>query len=106
MLLLLLLLAQWQFELVLFSGAEARPAVYLSFDRSPRYVVLCNPWKAMRVLGSFGYTLTVTPLGGRVETGEGEKRTCVWTLVRSRAVEKKVVVEQEKKEEEDKTEDK
>ena len=36
----------------------------------------------MRILGeNFGYTLTVTPLSGRVEGPTGERRTEVWTMV-------------------------
>ncbi len=49
-----------------------------------RYKVECSPWKVMRVLGSFGYNITTTPLGGRIGTGEGERRTCIWTMVRRR----------------------
>ncbi len=48
-----------------------------------RYVVHCNAWKAMRVLGEFGYTITVTPLDGRVIVGDGEKRTCIFTLIKT-----------------------
>ena len=47
-----------------------------------RVMVHCSAWRAMRVLGeNFGYTLTVTPIGGRVEGPTGERRTCIWTLV-------------------------
>jgi hypothetical protein len=47
-------------------------------------VVKTNPWKVMRVLGSdFGYRFTVTPLGGSpVVQATGERRTCIWTLIR------------------------
>ena len=33
----------------------------------------CSPWRAMRMLGEqFGYTFTVTPLGGRIEGPTGK----------------------------------
>ena len=51
-------------------------------EEADRYVYHRNPWLAMRILGeNFGYYLSVTPLGGRVEQATGERRTCVWTLV-------------------------
>lgn len=49
-----------------------------------RYVVRCNPWSLMRILGeTFGYHYEVTPLGGRVDGPTGERRTCIWTMVAS-----------------------
>ena len=50
-----------------------------------RYVYHKSPWTAMRILGSFGYHFPVTPLGGRVDTPTGERRTCIWTMVRTDA---------------------
>jgi hypothetical protein len=49
-----------------------------------RVVINTNPWRVMRVLGSeFGYHYSVTPLGGTpVVSTTGERRTCVWTLIR------------------------
>ena len=39
----------------------------------------------MRMLGEqFGYTFTVTPLGGRIEGPTGERRTEIWTMVSAR----------------------
>lgn len=46
-----------------------------------RFVVHANPWSVMRILAeAYGYHYTVTPLGGRVESATGERRTCVWSL--------------------------
>ena len=50
-----------------------------------RYIVPCNPWIVMRILGeNFGYHLTVTPMNGRIESQSGERRTCIWTMVSSK----------------------
>ena len=49
----------------------------------------CSPWRAMRMLGEqFGYTFTVTPLGGRIEGPTGERRTEIWTMVSARKLTK------------------
>ena len=53
-------------------------------DQTDRHLVHCNPWTLMRILGeNFGYSLTVTPLFGRIPAPSGERKTCVWTLVSS-----------------------
>lgn len=53
-------------------------------EHCDRIMVRCSPWRAMRVLGeNFGYTFTVTPLGGRIEGPTGERRTEIWTMVSS-----------------------
>ena len=60
---------------------QITPKTY-SYDKCDRVTVYCSPWRAMRILGeNFGYTLTVTPLSGRVEGPTGERRTEVWTMV-------------------------
>lgn len=58
---------------------------HFTFEHCDRVTVRCSPWRAMRVLGeNFGYTFTVTPLGGRIESpNSGERRTQVWTMVSS-----------------------
>ena len=68
------------------SVAQVNPRVY-GIDTCDRITVRCSPWRAMRVLGErFGYTFTVTPLGGRVEGPTGDRRTEIWTMVSSRKV--------------------
>ena len=60
---------------------QITPKTY-SYEKCDRVSVFCSPWRAMRILGeNFGYTLTVTPLSGRVEGPTGERRTEVWTMV-------------------------
>jgi hypothetical protein len=46
---------------------------------SDRHMVHASPWNVMGE--NFGYHLTVTPLGGRVEGPTGERRTCIFTMV-------------------------
>ena len=47
-----------------------------------RYLMMASPFRVMRVLGSMGYRIPVTPAGGRVPTATGERRMGVYTLVK------------------------
>ena len=47
-----------------------------------RYLMAVNPFRVMRVLGSMGYRIPITPAGGRVPTATGERRMGVYTLVK------------------------
>ena len=71
-----------QEEYVLLSEAAKITPKNYTYENCDRVTVWCSPWRAMRILGeNFGYTLTVTPLSGRVEGPTGERRTEVWTMV-------------------------
>ncbi len=61
--------------------AEVRPRRWAA--DAERIVVLCNPWRAMRALGRLGYYFSTRPLGGRVGTESGERRVCIWTMVKT-----------------------
>ena len=47
-----------------------------------RYLMMVSPFRVMRVLGSMGYRIPNTPVGGRVPTATGERRMGVYTLVK------------------------
>ena len=47
-----------------------------------RYLMMVSPFRVMRVLGSMGYRIPVTPAGGRGPTATGERRMGVYTLVK------------------------
>lgn len=69
-----------EFDALALEG-EIHPPFFT--EEADRYVFRKNPWKAMRVLGRFGYFFSVTPMGGRVDSTVGERRTCIWTMVKS-----------------------
>ena len=45
-----------------------------------RFMVKTNAWKAMRILGLFGYTLPVATLSDRVEGETGNRRTTTFHM--------------------------
>lgn len=69
-----------EFDALALTG-EIHPPYFT--EEADRYVFHKSPWRAMRVLGRFGYFFSVTPMGGRVEAIKGERRTCIWTMVKS-----------------------
>ena len=61
-------------------GIEVYPK---QFSRDAhRYLMMVDPFRVMRVLGSMGYRIPVTPAGGRVPTATGERRMGLYTLVK------------------------
>ena len=63
-------------------GIQTRPRNF--HPSADRYVLHCNPWKAMRVLGRFGYHFPCMSIIGLVEGASGERRTCYWTMISER----------------------
>ena len=61
-------------------GVEVNPAQF-SPDAA-RYLMMVNPFRVMRILGSMGYRIPNTPAGGRVPTATGERRQGVYLLVK------------------------
>ncbi len=49
-------------------------------EAADRYVLGCNAWRAMRILGRFGFHLAAKPLGGRVKGPAGNRTVAIYTL--------------------------
>jgi hypothetical protein len=46
-----------------------------------KFLVHTNAWKAMRILGLFGYTIPITPIGGTIDEADtGNRMTVFYTL--------------------------
>jgi len=53
-----------------------------------RYRVHASPWRVMRILGSLGYQIPVTPAGLRIKLSTREGRQAVYTLTKTSFVQR------------------